>query len=116
MPTSTIAAINSDVAIGRRINGVEMLMRVCLPCWLQLPGPAWLEAVLVDDVTATIFNPWDNLAYAHTLTGLWPRWGLTEAQILRNPLQPLSLLYDAAGEPQSAAAAAEQLTVLAHTR
>lgn len=70
---------------------------------------------LVDDVTATIFNPWDNLAYAHTLTGLWPRWGLTEAQILRNPLQPLSLLYDAAGQPQPAAAAAEQLAVLAYS-
>ncbi|MEJ7661439.1 MAG: hypothetical protein WKG07_18525 [Hymenobacter sp.] len=27
---------------------------------------------LVDDVTSAVFNPWDNLAYAHTLAGLWP--------------------------------------------
>ena len=69
---------------------------------------------LVDDVTATIFNPWDNLAYAHTLTALWPRWGITEEMILRNPFQPLSLLYDASGQPQSAAAAAEQVAVLTY--
>ena len=69
---------------------------------------------LVDDVTATIFNPWENLAYGHTLAGLWPRWGLTEAMILRNPFQPLSLLYDATGRPQSPAEAAEQLAVLTY--
>ncbi len=85
------------------------------------PGPldpAGVELVLdalVDDVTATIFNPWDNLTYAHTLTGLWRRWGLTEETIMRNPFQPLSLLYDALGQPQSAAAAAEQLAVLAYS-
>ncbi|RZK22397.1 MAG: hypothetical protein EOO56_08745 [Hymenobacter sp.] len=70
---------------------------------------------LVDDVTATIFNPWENLAYGHVLTGLWARWGLTEAAILRNPFQPLSLLYDATTQPQPAKAAAEQLAVLAYS-
>jgi hypothetical protein len=65
-------------------------------------------------VTATIFNPWENLSYGHVLTGLWARWGLTEEVILRNPFQPLSLLYDATTQPQSAEAAAEQLAVLAY--
>ena len=69
------------------------------------PGAELVLDALVDDVTATIFNPWENLAYGHTLAGLWPRWGLTEAVILRNPFQPLSLLYDATGQPQAAAAA-----------
>ena len=82
---------------------------------LDPPGVELVLDALVDDVTATIFNPWDNLAYGHTLTGLWPRWGLTEEMILRNPFQPLSLLYDAAGQPQPAAAAAEQLAVLAYS-
>jgi len=68
----------------------------------------------VDDVTSAIFSPWENLAYGHTLTGLWHRWGLSEEVILRNPFQPLSLLYDAAGQPQPAAEAAEQLAVLAY--
>ena len=67
---------------------------------------------LVDDVTSAVFNPWDNLAYAHTLAGLWPRWGLTEAHILHNPFQPLSLLYGADGAPQPAAAAAAQLAAV----
>jgi hypothetical protein len=81
---------------------------------LDPPEAELVLDALVDDVTATIFNPWDNLAYGHVLTGLWPRWGLTEEMILRNPLQPLSLLYDATGQPQSAAAAAEQLAVLTY--
>jgi hypothetical protein len=81
---------------------------------LDPPGAELVLDALVDDVTATIFNPWDNLAYAHVLTGLWPRWGLPEEVILRNPFRPLSLLYDATDQPQSAAAAAEQLAVLAY--
>lgn len=85
------------------------------PTPADAPGAELVLDALVDDVTATIFNPWDNLAYAHTLTGLWPRWGLTEALIMRNPFQPLSLLYDATNQPQPAAAAAEQLAVLAYT-
>jgi len=78
------------------------------------PGAELVLDALVDDVTSAIFSPWDNLGYGHTLTGLWPRWGVSEAQILANPFQPLSLLYDAAGQPQPPAEAAEQLAVLAY--
>ncbi|GAB3638486.1 hypothetical protein GCM10027422_40760 [Hymenobacter arcticus] len=73
---------------------------------LDPPGTELVLDALVDDVTATIFNPWDNLGYAHTLTGLWPRWGIGEARILANPFQPMSLLYNAEGRVQSAAEAA----------
>jgi len=67
---------------------------------------------LLDDVTSAVFNPWENLAYAHTLSTLWARWGLTEAHILADPRQPLSLLYDAAGGPLTAAEAARRLAEL----
>jgi hypothetical protein len=81
---------------------------------LDPPGTELVLDALVDDVAATIFNPWENLSYGHVLTGLWARWGLTEAIILRNPFQPLSLLYDATNQPQPAEAAAEQLAVLTY--
>jgi len=81
---------------------------------LDPPGTELVLDALVDDVTATIFNPWENLSYGHVLTGLWARWGLSEEVILSNPFQPLSLLYDATGQPQPAEAAAEQLTVLSY--
>ena len=84
------------------------------PTPADAPGAELVLDALIDDVTSAIFNPWDNLGYGHTLTGLWPRWGLTEAQILANPFQPLSLLYDAAGQPQPAGEAAEQLAVLTY--
>ncbi|QKG54216.1 hypothetical protein [Hymenobacter sp. BRD67] len=67
------------------------------PTPADAPGAELVLDALIDDVTSTIFSPWENLAYGHTLTGLWHRWGLTEELILRNPFQPLSLLYDAAG-------------------
>ncbi|MGI4833232.1 MAG: hypothetical protein ACRYFK_07190 [Janthinobacterium lividum] len=78
------------------------------------PGAELVLDALVDDVTATVFNPWENLTYGHTLAGLWPRWGLTEEVILRNPLAPLSLLYDTLGQPQAPTQAAEQLAALAY--
>jgi hypothetical protein len=82
------------------------------PTPADAPGAELVLDALVDDITATVFNPWDNLAYAHTLTGLWPRWGLTEEIILHNPFQPLSLLYDAQSQPQSAADASAQIASL----
>ena len=94
------------------------LLAVVPDVYPRRPTPADdLEAelvldTLVDDVTSAVFNPWDNLAYAHTLAGLWPRWGLTEAHILHNPVQPLSLLYGTDGAPRPAAAAATELAAL----
>jgi hypothetical protein len=84
------------------------------PTPADAPGAELVLDALLDDVTSAIFNPWENLAYGHTLTGLWHRWGLRETQILANPFRPLSLLYDAAGQPQPAAEAAEQLAVLTY--
>lgn len=73
--------------------------------------PVVLDA-LIDDVTSAVFNPWENLAYAHTLQGLWARWGIAEKQILADPAQPLSLLYDQNQRVRPAAAAADMLTQL----
>ena len=56
---------------------------------------------LIDDVGAAIFNPWENAAYAQALAELWHRWGIAPAAIVRDPAQPLSLLYTADGRPQA---------------
>ncbi|MBD2767048.1 hypothetical protein IC235_03960 [Hymenobacter sp. BT664] len=55
---------------------------------------------LIDDVTASIFNPWENGAYAQTLAEMWQRWNITLADVVRNPAEPLSLLYDEASQPR----------------
>ncbi len=52
---------------------------------------------LIDDITATVFNPWQLTGYAHMFEEMLKRWGITEAEILRDPNQPLSFLFDAAG-------------------
>lgn len=55
---------------------------------------------LIDDVGIAVFNPWENAAYAQALAELWHRWGIAPAAIMRDPDQPLSLLYTADGQPQ----------------
>ena len=56
---------------------------------------------LIDDVSNVIFNPWENSAYSQALAELWHRWGITLGQVRQNPEQPLSLLYDADGQPRT---------------
>ncbi|GAA4311129.1 hypothetical protein [Nibribacter koreensis] len=53
---------------------------------------------LIDDVTDVIFNPWENSAYAKMLALSWARWGVTQADILKDPEAPISMLFTPAGE------------------
>ncbi|GAB2772926.1 hypothetical protein HNQ93_000836 [Hymenobacter luteus] len=55
---------------------------------------------LIDDVTTSIFNPWENSAYGQSLLEMWKRWQIPLEEILRNPAEPLTFLYDADGQPQ----------------
>ncbi|SHL42615.1 hypothetical protein [Hymenobacter psychrotolerans] len=55
---------------------------------------------VIDDVTGDIFNPWENSAYGQSLLEMWKRWQIPTEEIMRDPQQPLSLLYDAEGQPQ----------------
>ncbi|MET4105689.1 hypothetical protein [Hymenobacter sp. UYP22] len=55
---------------------------------------------LIDDVTGDIFNPWENSAYAQSLLEMWKRWQIPLEEIVRNPAEPLTFLYDAEGQPQ----------------
>lgn len=85
------------------------LLHVVPDVYPRAPRPGDTKLVfdaLIDDVTGAIFNPWEVPAYAQTLAEMWQRWGLTPARILRDPTQPLSLLYDETEVPRPAAAAA----------
>ncbi|MCC2547400.1 hypothetical protein LJY25_13170 [Hymenobacter sp. BT175] len=55
---------------------------------------------LIDDITSAIFNPWENGAYGQSLQEMWKRWEIPYADIMRDPQQPMSYLYDEAGQPQ----------------
>jgi hypothetical protein len=55
----------------------------------------------LDDVTGSVFNPWDTMAYAQTLEELWLPWQIGLRTILQNPQQPLSYLYNADGQPRT---------------
>ena len=49
---------------------------------------------LINDITNEIFNPWEMLAYAHMLEEMLKPWSIREQEIMKNPKQPLSFLFD----------------------
>jgi hypothetical protein len=55
----------------------------------------------LDDVTGSVFNSWDTMAYAQTLEEMWLPWQISLRDILQNPHEPLSYLYDADGQPRT---------------
>jgi hypothetical protein len=59
--------------------------------------PYLIFDTLVDDITMPVFNPWDNQAYAKLLEEMWKKWHLTRAEILQNPREPLSFIFDETG-------------------
>ncbi|WP_052733036.1 hypothetical protein [Hymenobacter terrenus] len=79
------------------------LLHVVPDIYPRPPRPGDTQLVfdaLLDDVTSAIFNPWENGAYAQTLAEMWQRWGITLADVVQKPAEPLSLLYDEAGHPR----------------
>ena len=65
---------------------------------LASPGDDFLTYdTLVDDITMSVFNPWENAAYAKVLAEMWKKWQITQEQILQNPPEPMSMIYDEPG-------------------
>lgn len=59
------------------------------------PGdPTLVYDTLIDDITTSVFNPWENKVYAQTLEEMLKPWDIRQEKILRNPQRPLSFLYD----------------------
>jgi hypothetical protein len=44
-----------------------------------------------------VFNPWENTAYAKVLEEMWKKCNINRDQILKNPQEPMSLIYDETG-------------------
>ncbi|WP_035563876.1 hypothetical protein [Hymenobacter sp. IS2118] len=86
-----------------RVYYAAHLLHVVPDIYPRHPRPGDTTIVfdaLIDDVTGAIFNPWENSAYTQTLAEMWQRWHITLADVVAKPAEPLSLLYDEAGEPK----------------
>ena len=86
-----------------RVYYAAHLLHVVPDLYPRAPRPGDTKLVfdaLIDDVTGAIFNPWENGAYTQTLAEMWQRWNITLADVVANPAQPLSLLYDETGAPR----------------
>jgi len=86
-----------------RVYYAAHLLHVVPDIYPRTPRPGDTTLVfdaLIDDVTGAIFNPWENAAYTQALAEMWQRWHITLADVVRKPAEPLSLLYDEAGQPR----------------
>ncbi|GAB3232166.1 hypothetical protein GCM10027346_19220 [Hymenobacter seoulensis] len=86
-----------------RVYYAAYLLNVIPDYYPRAVQPGDTEVVmdtLIDDVTNSIFNPWENSAYAQSLLEMWKQWQIPLEEIMCNPEEPLSFLYDADGQPQ----------------
>ncbi|GAA3998298.1 hypothetical protein GCM10022408_06350 [Hymenobacter fastidiosus] len=76
-----------------------------VPDYYARPVPAGADHIiydtLIDDITREIFNPWENSGYGQSLQEMWKRWQIPYTEIMRDPAQPLSYLYDQQGRPRT---------------
>jgi hypothetical protein len=86
-----------------RVYYAAHLLHVVPDLYPRTPRPGDTQLVfdaLIDDVTGAIFNPWENSAYTQALAEMWQRWNITLADVVAKPAEPMTLLYDEAGEPR----------------
>jgi hypothetical protein len=56
--------------------------------------------------TKPLFDDWVNKIYGQVLENFWKNWGFLLLEIIKNPEEPMSFLFDADGKPISAQAIA----------
>ena len=86
-----------------RVYYAAHLLHVVPDLYPRTPRPgdtALVFDALIDDVTGAIFNPWENSAYTQALAEMWQRWNITLAEVVAKPAEPMTLLYDEAGQPR----------------
>ncbi|NVO31575.1 hypothetical protein [Hymenobacter lapidiphilus] len=86
-----------------RVYYAAYLLNVVPDYFARALKPGDREVIIdsfIDDVTGTIFNPWDNSAYAQSLLEMWKRWQIPLERIVADPSRPLSYLYDAHDQPR----------------
>jgi len=86
-----------------RVYYAAHLLHVVPDIYPRHPRPGDTQLVydaLLDDVTGALFNPWENSAYTQALAEMWQRWNITLADVVAKPAEPMTLLYDEAGEPR----------------
>jgi hypothetical protein len=56
-----------------------------------------------------LFDPWQNKTYAQVLENFWKPWDILRFEILKNPEEPLSFLFNKSGELRTAEETKEKI-------
>jgi len=66
---------------------------------LPVDDTIYLEAMpLRGTSTKPLFDTWNNKTYGQVLESFWKNWGFLLLEIIKNPENPMSFLFDANGE------------------
>jgi hypothetical protein len=70
---------------------------------LPVNDTIYIEAMpLRGTSTKPLFDDWVNKIYGQVLENFWKNWGFLLLEIIKNPEEPMSFLFDADGKPISA--------------
>jgi len=97
--TQTLHPIQFEEFSGRVFYSAYLFNR--LPEYNILPvgDEVFIEAMPLRGMSSKpLFDHWQNKIYGQVLENFWKNWGLLLLEIIKNPEQPMSFLFNAGGE------------------
>jgi hypothetical protein len=66
---------------------------------LELGDELFIESMPLRGIRSKpLFDNWNNKTYGQVLESFWKNWGFLLLEIIKNPEEPMSFLFDANGQ------------------
>jgi hypothetical protein len=66
---------------------------------LEVGDELFIESMPLRGISSKpLFDNWNNKTYGQVLESFWKNWGFLLLEIIKNPEEPMSFLFDAEGE------------------
>jgi len=97
--SQTLHPIQFEEFSGRVFYSAYLFNRLPEYNILPVDDTIYLEAMPLRGMsTKPLFDTWNNKTYGQVLESFWKNWGFLLLEIIKNPENPMSFLFDAKGE------------------
>jgi hypothetical protein len=97
--SQTLHPIQFEEFSGRVFYSAYLFNRLPEYNILPVDDTIYLEAMPLRGMsTKPLFDTWNNKTYGQVLESFWKNWGFLLLEIIKNPENPMSFLFDANGE------------------
>lgn len=97
--SQTLHPIQFEEFSGRVFYSAYLFNRLPEYNILPVDDTIYLEAMPLRGMsTKPLFDTWNNKIYGQVLESFWKNWGFLLLEIIKNPENPMSFLFDANGE------------------